>query len=99
MTLKPEIVSQTLVIEQVKELTDQRYKLNVQIEQLENRLKLIEASIAENGELAGRVNALLAESLGLFEEEWRNRSALFPDLWLSTLEQSLLFANPLGKKR
>jgi len=100
MSVKPDVVPQATVVEQVKGLSEQRYKLTIQAEQLEHRLKLIEGSLSENDQLSERVNALLAESLGLFEEEWKRRATFYPDLWLGTLEQALMvIAPPTGKKK
>jgi hypothetical protein len=99
MSLKPDVVPQPVVIEQVKVLVEQRYRLTVEAEQLQNRLKQIEIANAENGVLADRVKALLSESLGLFEEEWRHRCEFYPDLWLGALEQALVVVQPPAKKK
>ena len=89
MTFKPDIVTQNQIVDQVKGLIEQRYKLQVQEEQLERKLKLIETSLAENDHLTEKVNALLAESLALFEEEWKHRNEFYPDIWLASLEQAM----------
>jgi NADH:ubiquinone oxidoreductase subunit E len=97
MSLKPELVPQATVVEQVKVLTEQRHKYTVQVEQLEHRLKLIENSQAENGHLEDRVKALLADSLNLFGQEWKHRTEFYPDIYLASLEQSLLVIAPPKK--
>ena len=98
MTFKPEIVPQTQVVEEIRGLTDQREKLRVQAEQLEHKLKLVEASLAENDHLAVRVKELMAESLALFEDEQKRKSEYYPDLWLSAMEQALIAVVPPPKK-
>ena len=97
MSLKPDIVAQALVIDQVKGLIEQKYKIEVQIGQMEKRLKLIESSLAENDTLTERMHALLAESLSLFEDEWSRRSEYYPDIWLASMEQALITIQPPKK--
>ncbi len=98
MSFKSEIVPQTAVIDQVKGLNEQKYKIEVQILQAEKRLKLIEASLAENDALTERVHILLAESLSLSEDEWSRRNEFFPDIWLASMEQALNTIQPPKKK-
>jgi hypothetical protein len=99
MNFKPDIVAQPLVVEQVKGLIEQKHKLSVQVEQLEHRLKLIESSLSENDQMSERVKVLVAESLSLFEEEWKRKSEFYPDLWLASLEQALVQVAAPAKKK
>jgi hypothetical protein len=92
MSLKPDAVTQAQVIDQVKGLGEQKYKIEVQIELMEKRLKLIEASLAE------RVKTLLAESLSLFEDEWKRKTEFYPDIRLASMEQALIAIQPPKKK-
>ena len=78
MSLKPDVVPQEQVIEEVKGMTEQRLKLFTQINDIETKHKLIEASLAENDHIKERVKALLAESLSLFEEEWKTENRILP---------------------
>jgi hypothetical protein len=98
MSVKPDTVTQAQVIDQVKGLGAQKYKLEVQIELMEKRLKLIEASLAENDTLAERVKTLLAESLSLFEDEWNRKTEFYPDIRLASMEQALIAIQPPKKK-
>jgi hypothetical protein len=98
MSLKPDAVTQAQVIDQVKGLGEQKYKIEVQIELMEKRLKLIEASLAENDTLAERVKTLLAESLSLFEDEWKRKTEFYPDIRLASMEQALIAIQPPKKK-
>ena len=89
MSLPVDIISSTQVTEQIKGLTEQRYKLQIHVEQMEKRLHLIEASLVENEHRAERVRILLSESLALFEEERLRKESHYPDIWKNSLEQAL----------
>jgi hypothetical protein len=99
MNFKIDVVPQEQVAEQVKGLTEQRDKLLLQIEQLERKHQLIEASLAENGVLTERVKALLAESAALFEEEWKRKSTYYPDIWLAVLEKAAALTQSDSSKK
>jgi hypothetical protein len=98
MSTQPDTIPQEQVIEQVKLLTEQKQKLSNHIEQLELKGEQLEASLSENGNLAERVKALSNESLALFDEEWKRRTAFYPDIHVASLEQTLLIVQPPKKK-
>lgn len=97
MSSKPDVILQVDVVEQVRVLTEQRVKLQLQIDHLNQRMELLQNSLAENDHLAERVKVLTTESLGLFSQEWRLRATHYPDIWLASLEKAVLLAEPPKK--
>jgi len=88
MSIKPSLVTQEAVVEQVKLLQTQKDELEVQLDQLEIRLRGIEASLAENEQLRTRNQELLTQVLQNFEDEWTRRAEFFPDLNRRILESA-----------
>lgn len=97
---KAPIIQQDTVVEQVKEMTAQKKQLEIQVDILTARLKMIESSLSENDILKKKCAELLAESLKLQREEWKRRATYYPDIRLQLLSKALeVIAPPQQKKK
>jgi ABC-type branched-subunit amino acid transport system ATPase component len=94
MSIKPPLIDQEAVVEQVKLLKIQKSQMEVELEQLENKLRSIEASLAENDRLRTRNQTLLDQVMTNFDEEWKRRAEFFPDLHRRVLEAAASLVAP-----
>ena len=95
MSLKAVLITQEAVVDQVKQLETQKAEMEVEFEQLENKLRNIEASLAENEQLRVKNQELLNQTLQNSEEEWNRQSTHFPDIYRKVLESAAaLVATP-----
>ena len=95
MSMKAVLITQEAVVDQVKQLETQKSEMEVELEVLENRLRGIEASLAENEQLRNKNLDLLNQTLQNFEEEWNRRTSHFPDIHRRILESAAaLVATP-----
>ncbi len=97
MSVKPTLISQDAVVEQVKLLQTQKEEMETQLDQLEIKLKHIEASIAENDSLKTKNKQLLEQSVALFQEEWKRCADYFPEIRLKVLSSSADLVAPPKK--
>ena len=89
MSLKAVLITQEAVVDQVKQLETQKSEM------LENKLRNIEASLAENEQLRVKNQELLNQTLQNSEEEWNRQSTHFPDIYRKVLESAAaLVATP-----
>ena len=95
MSVKAILITQESVVDQVKQLETQKREMELELEQLGNKLRSIEASLAENEQLRTKNQDLLNQTLQNFEEEWNRRSSHFPDIHRKILESAAtLVATP-----
>jgi SMC interacting uncharacterized protein involved in chromosome segregation len=97
MSVKPSVISQEAVVEQVKLLQAQKADLEVQLDQLQIKLKNIEASIAENDDLRSKNKTMLEQCFSQFDEEWKRRAEYFPDIRLNVLNAASTLVAPPKK--
>jgi hypothetical protein len=97
MTTKPVLITEEMVAEQAKLLATQKAELEITLDQLEIRLRSIEASLAENENLRNKNQEFLTRVLQNFEDEWNRRSDYFPDIHLRMLESTAALVAPPKK--
>ncbi len=97
MSIAPPIIPQPEVIEQIKGLTSQKDQLLAHLRDVEEKARLIEVSLAENAALKAKVNELLDQSLGFFQEEWNRKSNYYPDIRAQSLTKISELINPPKK--
>lgn len=94
MSVTAIVITQEQTVEQIKDLHHQRDQLQIQLEQLERKLKMIESSLAENEELKVKVKVLLEASTKLFLEEWKRKHEYFPEIHLASVLDEIAVLNP-----
>jgi|GEM_PF-2515763 len=98
MSLKPQIIPQTHLVDQVQQMDQQKRQLENALDLLQNRLKMIESSLGENDRLRSQVQELADQSLGHFQEEWKRRTEFYPEIRLKELEKLLALIAPPAPK-
>ena len=98
MTLKPNVITQEQVVEQMLALVPQKQALDSTLAQLEKRIHLIENSLKENDQPRTQVKELIHISLEHFNVEWKRKSDFFPEIRLAILQKTLELAAPAPKK-
>ncbi len=85
--------SQPYTLEQITEFIHQNEKLKedlrVQVDQLEHKLTRVQAALKESAHLKEESDKALAESVSLFQSEWNNHQAHFPQVTLSILNKAI----------
>ena len=97
MSLKPPIITQDQLVEQVLHMGQQKQQLENTLALLQNKLKMIEHSLGENDQLKEKIKDLMAQSFGLFQEEWKRRTEFYPEIRLKVLEKNLALIAPPKK--
>jgi len=98
MSLKPQVIPQTQLVDQVQQMDQQKRQLENSLDLLQNRLKMIESSLGENDRLRSQVTELADQSLGFFQEEWKRRTEFYPEIRLKELEKLLALIAPPAPK-
>ena len=88
MSLKPPVITQEQLIEQVQHLTQQTQQIETNLELLQHKLKQIEHSIGENDTLKHKIEGLTLQSIQLFEIEWKRRAEYYPEIRLKVIEKA-----------
>ena len=95
MSLKPPVITQDQLIEQVQHMDQQKQQLDHTLSLLQHKLQMIEKSLGENDQLKHKVQELMEVSLNLFQEEWKRRTEFYPEVRLKILEKTVdLLAPP-----
>lgn len=89
MSLKPPIITQDQLMEQVQHMDQQKQQLESSLSLLRHKLELIEKSVGENDHLRAKVQELMNLSYQNFEAEWKRRTEYYPEIRLKILEKAI----------
>jgi chaperonin cofactor prefoldin len=99
MSLKPPVITQDQLIEQIQHMDQQKQQLDNSLGLLQHKLQMIEKSLGENDQLKHKVHELMEASLTHFQTEWKRRTEFYPEVRLKILEKAVaLIAPPPAKK-